>query len=251
MELGNLLNLLQETSQKIEVSPPFICGGVARSKYLNQLNNIDDLDVTNGDKTISYLAEEFYSALNKKFNITKKVMEDGHTSIFLGNIKLDFSSNFNVPHIVEILNKMKIVSPSDMKKEIFSRDFTCNALLLSLDLKSLYDPTNQGFKDLDKKIIKTCLSPSITLTSNRNRVVRSIYLATKLDFSIDSSIIDFVSSHPETINISTEKSTLDKLTTSFNKDPDKTNYYLSKMNLWNFIPINETLSPFYLKYRGK
>jgi tRNA nucleotidyltransferase/poly(A) polymerase len=72
---------------------------------------------------------------------------------------------------------------------MYSRDFTCNSLLLSLDLRNLSDPTHKGFKDIKDKMIRTCLSPEITLTTNKNRVARAIYLACKIDFEIDPSIV--------------------------------------------------------------
>lgn len=252
MKLRELLDIMQETATKIQVASPLICGGTPRDKFLGKLDNISDLDITNGTKTIDYLSQEFAINLRKKYNITRKTMEDGHSSIFVGNLKIDFSSNFNVPAIESILTKMGIVKSTDMQKEVFSRDFTCNSLLLSLDLKNLIDPTNKGFKDIKDKKIKTCLSPEITLTSNRNRVIRSIYLAAKLGFDVDDSIINFVQKNPETVKISTEKSLSEKLNQAFDKDADKASYLLNKMGLWNYIPITEKVYPYYMKYfKGK
>ena len=95
------------------------------------------------------------------------------------------SSNFNTPNITELLVKQGIKEPTDLQREMYSRDFTCNALLLDLDLKTVIDPTKQGVKDIHAKVIRTCLAPEITLTANKNRVVRAIYLAAKLDFDLD------------------------------------------------------------------
>jgi tRNA nucleotidyltransferase/poly(A) polymerase len=131
---------------------------------------------------------------------------------------------------------------------MFSRDFTCNSLLLSLDLKNVIDPTHRGFKDIDNKIIKTCLYPSVTLTTNRNRVIRAIYLACKLDFTIDDAIVNYVKAHPDSVKISTNKVMSEKLNESFAKDPDKAAFYLTKMNIWNYIPITEIVYPYDMQY---
>lgn len=247
MKLRELLSQLKEVQEKIGASEPYICGGTPRDRYLKHLENISDIDITTGDKTVDYLSQEFAEKLRREYNLERKTMPDGHSTIFMGNLKLDFSSNFNVPGIEAILRKVGIGKPTEMQKEMFSRDFTCNALLLSLDLKNVIDPTHLGFKDIDKKIIKTCLAPEITLTTNRNRVIRSIYLATKLDFNIDGAIVKFVASHPQTADISTEKVMAEKTNDAFTKDPEKASYYVTKMNLWNYIPITEVVYPHYIK----
>ena len=250
MKLRELLQQLQEVQQKIEASPVWIVGGTPRDRYLNHLENIEDLDLTSGDKTIDYTSQEFYLALRKKYNITRKTMSDGHSSIFIGNFKMDFSSNFNVPGIDQILAKMGINNPTDMQREIYSRDFTCNALLLSLDLKNLTDPTHRGFKDIKAKIISTCLDPTITLTTNKNRVVRAIYLAAKLDFDLDPAIISFVQKNPESIKISTPKVMAEKLNEAFKRNPEKAAHLITTMKLWNYVPILEIMQPYYSKNVG-
>lgn len=246
MKLRELLSQMREVQQRINVPPLYICGGVARSRYMGNLNDISDIDMTNGDKSISYFSEEFGKYLRQKYNATLKRFDD-HNSIFVGNLKLDFSSNFNIPGIQNILKNKGIKDPSNLLSEVYSRDFTCNSLLLSLDLKDLIDLTNQGFKDIKNKLIKTCLDPKTTLTSNKNRVIRSIYLATKLNFNIDKSIIDFVAANPQTINLSSKKALVEKLDKAFSKDPDRASYYVTKMNLWKYIPITEIVTPYYKK----
>ena len=248
MKLRELLNKMLVVQQKINSSVPCIVGGTPRDKYLNQLNKISDVDITTGDKTVDYLSQEFAIELKKQYNIIRKTMSDGHSSIFIGNLKMDFSSNFNAPGIDKILNDMGIAKPTSMQKELFSRDFTCNSLLLSFDLKNVIDPTNRGFKDIKDKTIRTCLAPNITLTTNKNRVIRSVYLAAKLDFDIDKSIIEYVKQHPESVKISTSKALSEKLNEAFKWNPDRASYFITQMNLWNYIPINQSVYPYYIKH---
>ncbi len=248
MKLKELLQKILEVQTNIGSSKPYICGGVPRDRFLNRVDSVVDLDLTTGDNTVDFLSQETFDRLKKNYNITRKTAVDGHSSIYMGNLKIDFSSNFILPGIEKVLNDMNVKNPSNMKKEMFSRDFTCNALLLDFDLNTVYDPTGSGFKDLKTKTIKTCLDPKITLTSNRNRVVRAIYLAAKLGFDVDKSIIDFVKSNPESIKISTPKSLSEKLTEAFNNDADKSSYLLTKMNLWNQVPITKAMRPYYSKH---
>lgn len=214
---------------------------------LGRIDQIADIDITNGDKTIDYLSQEFYLELRKQFNVKRTTAQDGHSTIFLGNFKMDFSSNFNVPGIDKLLLQKGIKQPTSMQREMFSRDFTCNALLLAFDLKTLTDPTHQGFADIKAKMIKTCLAPEITLTSNKNRVIRAVYLAAKLDFDVDPKIIAYVKAHPDTVKISTHKVTIEKLNEAFKRDADKASHLLTQMGLWNYIPIPESVYPYYQK----
>lgn len=251
MKLRELLSQMKDTQKKIGASEPYICGGTPRDRYLGHLENISDIDITTGDKSVDYLSQEFAIALSHKFNIERKTMEDGHSTLFIGNLKIDFSSNFNAPNIETTLKTFGISNPTEMQKEMYSRDFTCNALLLSLDLKNVIDPTQRGFKDIKEKMIKTCLSPEITLTTNKNRVARAIYLASKLDFDIDPKIIDYVSKNPQTIKISTNKSLNDKLSEAFKRNADRATYFITKMNLWSYIPVTDEIYPYYMRATNK
>lgn len=251
MKLKELLKILDETRKTINVETPFIVGGAVRDKYTNKLSNISDIDITNGSSTINLLSNAFYKKLQEDYNITKKVMSDGHSSIFIGSLKIDFSSNFIVNNIEALLKDLNIKSPTKLQKEIYSRDFTCNTLLMTTDLKYIADPTKKGFEDINKKNIMTCLSPNITLTSSRNRVVRSIYLACKLDFNVDKRIIDFVKKYPNSVKVASQKTLEEKLNFAFDKDPDKASFLIKEMGLWDYIPITKEIYPFYIKQKGK
>lgn len=252
MKLRELLQLLKQVQEKIGTSPPWVCGGVPRDKCMNRLENISDIDITTGDQSVDYLSEIFSDELRKRYNVTRRSMPDGHSSIFVGSLKIDFSSNFNAPNIDELLHQIGIKNPSKMQKEIFSRDFTCNSLLMSLDLKNIIDATKRGFPDIKDRKIKTCLAPEITLTANKNRVVRAIYLACKLDFDVDDSIIEYVSKNPQSVNLSTEKSMAEKLGEAFTRDGDKASFLLTKMGLWNYVPIVKPAYQHYQKHlQGK
>lgn len=251
MKLKELLKILDETRKIINVDTPFIVGGAVRDKYTNKLSNISDIDITNGSSTINMLSDAFYKKLQEDYNINKKVMSDGHSSIFIGDLKIDFSSNFIVNNIENLLNKLNIKNPTNLQKEIYSRDFTCNTLLMTIDLKNIVDPTKRGFNDINKKTIVTCLEPNITLTSSRNRVIRAIYLACKLDFDVDNKIIEFVKKYPNSVKVASQKTLEEKLNFAFDKDSDKASYLINKMGLWDYIPITKSIYPFYIKEKNR
>lgn len=245
MKLKELLHFISTLAQQHNVSKPLIVGGTVRDKVLGRLDKISDLDITTGDSTIKVLAKELSIALSKKYQIETKTMNDGHTSIFMGDLKVDFSSNFLSPQVFYYLNKMGIKYPTDMQQEMFSRDFTCNALLLDFDLKTIVDPTERGMKDIQDKMIRTCLSPDITLSSNKNRVVRAINLAAKLGFEIDEEIINWVKKNPQSIQNASKHTLTEKLNGALEYNAEKTVHYLDIMGLWDYVPVNEKLYPWY------
>lgn len=247
MKLKNLFQLIDKVHLKYKTSKPYICGGLPRDKYINRLTVVSDVDITTGDKTIEQLSLMVYKILNLKYDIQRDIKQDGHSSINFGNMKVDFSSNYIEPQIKDHISKLGISNPTPLQCETFSRDFGCNALLLSLDFKELLDPTNRGKQDCDNKIIRTLLSPDITFkvtpnTGINNRIIRSIYLACKLNFDIHKDIIDYVSKNPQLIEKTEPKTLAKKFNKSCELDMDKTIYYLNKMNLYNYIPINNMLS---------
>src|SRR5271169_2814356 len=105
MKLRELLDDLGQITANLNLSTAWICGGTVREKVMGRLHDISDLDITTGDQSVQYLAKEFAIMLGKHYSFDQKHMPDGHTSITLGNIKVDFSSNFNVPDIDAILTK--------------------------------------------------------------------------------------------------------------------------------------------------
>lgn len=247
MKLKELLGVIDKVHVKYNTSIPKICGGIPRDKYMHRLDNVSDIDITTGDKTIHMLASESFMELKKTNLIKSETSKDGHQSIIFGKTKIDFSSNFKLPDIDLYLHKYGIKA-TELNGEMLSRDFTCNALLLDFDLKKIDDPTKRGLKDIKEKKIVTCLDPSITLTSNKNRVIRAIYLACKLGFDIDQSIVEYVRNNPKSLLFASDTGLSEKLNKALEKDADKVVYYLDKMGLWDIVPVTQKLYPYKVQH---
>jgi poly(A) polymerase len=175
-------------------------------------------------------------------------MPDGHVTLNIGGLKLDCSSNFIIPNINDILAKQNITVVDEMQKELYSRDFTCNALLMSMDLKHIFDPLGRGIADIKKRIIKTCLSPEITLGYDNKRVVRILYLAAKLNFEVAPEIISWVKKNPASFSNVKSQYLTKKLIKALAYDPEKVIKLITDMNLWPYIPTNiKILQPYILK----
>ena len=234
--IQELLNTIAKVAKEKGHSDPFIVGGTPRDKLLGRPEVIDDLDITTGDETVHALARDVHGVL-VSHGSAYKVLGDGHAQVTIDGIKFDFSSNYRAPGIKQMLARVDVDNPNEMLMELLSRDFTCNALLLTLDLKTIKDPTGLGINDIKLKRIRTCLPARITLRNDTKRVVRVLYLAAKLGFDVHDEIIEWVKKHPETIADVKPKYLSDKLSQAVNYDKERTVQLLDEMGLWDHVPM--------------
>lgn len=242
MLVSEILSLISEAAKESGTSTPFIVGGMPRDKMLENLNEVQDIDITTGDESIYKLVNAVHKKLPETVSI--KTFPDSHAQIVVDSIKIDFSSNFVAVQVPELLKKAKIAA-SSMIVELLSRDFTCNSLLMELDLKTIKDPIGMAINDIKARILKTPIEPSYTLSNDPKRIVRIIYLSTKLDFDVEPQIIDFVSKNPELIKSVKPKYISDKLSYSMSRNEERTVELINKMKLWPHIPITGRLVNYY------
>ena len=106
-----------------------------------------------------------------------------------------------------------IVEDGSLQDDQNRRDFTINALALSLNESNygdLLDPFN-GILDLENKIIKTPLNPDITYSDDPLRMMRAIRFATQLNFIIDSQSFEAITRNANRIKIISGERIVDEL----------------------------------------
>ena len=221
------------------LSEPYIVGGLPRDKILHRINKVEDIDLTSGDDSIHQLAE----LTAQQFKVNPIRFPDGHYQLYIDKIKYDFSSNYNSPDAAYFLAKAGITKPTSMILELFSRDFTCNTLIIPLALRKIVDPTGLALDDIKKKLIRTPLPPRITLRDDPKRVVRVIYLAAKLGFTVEEDIISWVKNHYDQIRAEVSVGFAKrKLADATRADVKKTIQLMTSMQLWKVVGIPRILA---------
>ncbi|TYB30689.1 MAG: CBS domain-containing protein [Candidatus Mcinerneyibacterium aminivorans] len=155
----------------------YIVGGVARDLILDRENY--DLDIViegNGIKVARQVEEKYdiYVVIHKKFKTA--VLDFDEFKIDIATAR---SETYKKP------GALPDVMSSSLKYDLYRRDFTINAMAISIsgeDFGDLYDYFD-AYKDLQNKIIK--IMHNISFIEDPTRILRGIRFATRFDFKFD------------------------------------------------------------------
>lgn len=185
----------------------YAVGGYVRDQLLNRnCKDIDFVCVGSGIELAQKAAEKISSDIQvnyfKNFGTAQFRWNDLDLE-FVGARKESYDRNSRKP----------IVEDGTLEDDQNRRDFTINALAISLNKKDfgqLVDPFN-GVKDLEDKLIRTPLDPDITFSDDPLRMMRAIRFATQLDFKILPETFDAVNRNKERIKIISQERITDEL----------------------------------------
>ena len=188
----------------------YLVGGYVRDRLLG-IPHSQDLDIVAVGSGIA-LAEEVAGHLApvpqvvvyRRFG-TALVKFQGIEIEFVGARKESYRADSRKP----------IVEDGTLEDDQYRRDFTINALAVSLnpdDYGTLIDPFN-GLTDLEKKIIRTPLEPGQTFSDDPLRMLRAIRFAAQLNFTIEDETLRAISTYRNRIQIVS----MERITEELNK----------------------------------
>jgi tRNA nucleotidyltransferase/poly(A) polymerase len=237
MSIADSLEKIEDICSDNYIGNPYIVGGIPRDIFLNRKNDFRDIDITTNTPDIIRLAVSFGIDTNSYF----KVFADKHVSVYHESGTFDFSSNFVSEEVEKYLNQSSIAHSKELL-EVYSRDFTINTLHKKFFEEDLIDPIGSAKKDLDSKIIKTCVPANITFSDDPRRIFRAINFASRLSFSIDGEIIDYVKNNRSEIihrnrEVLKESFISSAISSSISEDPEITIGYLEDMGILSVVPL--------------
>lgn len=156
----------------------YVVGGFVRDKLLKISKT--DIDITViGDgiafaETVSKELGKSLSAIYKKFGTALLEIDDSKIE-FASARKESYNTNSRKPDI----------EFADLKEDLSRRDFTVNALAVSLnnDKNEVIDMF-EGLSDLNERVLRTPLEPEKTFSDDPLRMMRACRFASQLGFEI-------------------------------------------------------------------
>ncbi|WBL21417.1 CCA tRNA nucleotidyltransferase [Zunongwangia sp. HRR-M8] len=192
-----IFKVISQAAEELQLES-YVIGGFVRD-FILQRGNAKDIDIVAVGSGID-LALKVSELLPHKPKV--QVFKNYGTAMlrafdmeieFVGARKESYSEDSRNP----------VVENGTLEDDQNRRDFTINALALSLNKSSfgdLLDPFN-GLEDLKTQLLRTPLEPGITYSDDPLRMLRAIRFASQLNFIIQKKSLDAIKENYKRIKI--------------------------------------------------
>lgn len=201
-----IFELISEVCTAMGISS-YVIGGYVRDILLNR--PCKDIDIVALGSGIE-LAEKVARKIDSEIKVTV-FKSFGTAQIKFGDYEIEFVGARKESYRSD--SRKPIVEDGSLQEDLERRDFTINALTISLNKSNfgeLLDPFG-GLEDLKNKIIRTPLDANITYSDDPLRMMRAIRFASQLDFTIFPDSLRAISRNKERIKIVSKERISDEL----------------------------------------
>ncbi len=201
-----IFSVVGKVADKLNIEA-YVVGGYVRDLILERPSkDIDFVCVGSGiglaQEVARALGHDVHVNIYKNFG-TAQIPYEGMDFEFVGARKESYRQESRKP----------IVEDGTLDDDQKRRDFTMNALAISLNAKTfgeLIDPFG-GQEDMKKKIIRTPLDPVITFSDDPLRMMRAIRFASQLNYDIEADTYEAIVSQAERLKIVSQERITDEL----------------------------------------
>ena len=196
--LSNISKIISELSREIQIDA-YLVGGCVRDLMLNPSKDAIDVDIMVEGDGIA-----FAKILAQKINVPKIVpfKKFATAKIPYKEFEIEVASA-RLETYDKSSRSPSEVTLSTIQDDLLRRDFTVNAMAVSLNEQNFgefFDPFN-GMEDLNNKILKTPLDPDTTFSDDPLRMMRAAYFASKLSLSIEKNCLESIKDNADRISI--------------------------------------------------
>ncbi len=209
----------------------YLVGGYVRDLFLNRRNT--DIDMMVEGDGVEF-ARKFSSMLGTGKVVTYEKF--GTAFIPLNGLEIEVATSRTESY--QSASRKPVVKRASVKEDLSRRDFTVNALAVSLmpgDFGKLEDPFG-GLTHMQEKVLLTPLDPDSTFRDDPLRMLRAARFSAQLDFTVPAHIKDSIRKQRHRMSIiSWERITEEIIKTLKTDIPSKGFYCMKETGLLELV----------------